>query len=163
MYSLFEREVEACLAQGLVLPAYDNLIKCSHAFNVLDARGAIGVTERQAFISRTRELARRVAGVYLEQRQRLEYPFLKNSEEEEIGEKGWGSNTPYPLAPTPWFPAPCSWKSAPKNCLLPTWTRPSSSSNALVPALLGDLRLNAHGEVRILGTPRRLVVYVEDI
>src|SRR3989304_3681820 len=77
MYSLYESEVDACLAQGLVLPAYDHLIKCSHAFNVLDARGAIGVTERQAFISRTREMARRVAVAYLDQRQRLGDPFIK--------------------------------------------------------------------------------------
>ena len=78
MYDLFEAEANACLAQGLVLPAHDYILKCSHTFNVLDTRGAIGVTERQAFFGRMRDLARRNSEAYLEQRQRLEYPFLKD-------------------------------------------------------------------------------------
>jgi len=61
MYDLFEAEARACLEQGLVLPAHDYVLKCSHTFNVLDTRGAIGVTERQAFFGRMRELSRRVA------------------------------------------------------------------------------------------------------
>ncbi|HHH28868.1 MAG TPA: glycine--tRNA ligase subunit alpha [Polyangiaceae bacterium] len=63
--------------QSLVLPAYDCLIKAAHRFNVLDARGAIGVTERQRFIGRVRALARMVAGAYLKQREALGYPLLK--------------------------------------------------------------------------------------
>src|SRR3989337_874878 len=80
MYDLFEAEANGALAQGLVLPAYDYLLKCSHTFNVLDTRGAIGVTERQAFFRRMRELARKVAESYKEQRERLEYPLLKSTE-----------------------------------------------------------------------------------
>ncbi|HEX9620711.1 MAG TPA: glycine--tRNA ligase subunit alpha, partial [Polyangiaceae bacterium] len=60
----------------LVLPAYDFVIKAAHAFNVLDARGAIGVTERQRYILRVRTLARRVAGLWLEQRKALGFPLL---------------------------------------------------------------------------------------
>ena len=60
-----------------MLPAHDYVLKCSHTFNVLDTRGAIGVTERQGYFRRMRELARRVAVAYLEQRQELEYPLLK--------------------------------------------------------------------------------------
>src|SRR4030065_688512 len=48
MYELYHQEAEPCLAKGLVLPAHDYILKCSHTFNVLDARGAIGITERQA-------------------------------------------------------------------------------------------------------------------
>src|SRR2546428_2517079 len=78
MFTLYEAESKAALENGLVLPAYDYVLKCSHTFNVLDARGAIGVTERQASFGRMRALARRVAEAYLAQRQRLEYPRLKD-------------------------------------------------------------------------------------
>ena len=60
----------------MILPAQDYVLKCSHIFNVLDARGAVGVTERQAYFGRTRVLARNVAESYIESRQRLEYPWL---------------------------------------------------------------------------------------
>ncbi len=63
--------------QTLVLPAYDSLIKAAHRFNVLDARGAIGVTERQRFIGRLRTLARVVAEAYLLQREALGFPLLR--------------------------------------------------------------------------------------
>ena len=84
MYDLYEAEARACLARGLVLPSYDYLLKCTHTFNVLDARGVVGVTERQAFFGRMRDLARRVAMAYLEQRQSLEYPWLKESPAEKL-------------------------------------------------------------------------------
>ncbi len=77
MYDLYQQEADACLARNLVLPAHDYLLKCSHTFNVLDSRGAVGLTERQAFFGRMRELSRRIADAYLEKRQHLEYPFLK--------------------------------------------------------------------------------------
>jgi glycyl-tRNA synthetase alpha chain len=65
----FEEDEEECLRlveRGLPLPAYDQVLKCSHVFNLLDARGAISVTERAAYIGRVRNLARRVAQLYLE-------------------------------------------------------------------------------------------------
>jgi glycyl-tRNA synthetase alpha chain len=61
-----EAECRALVEQGLPLPAYDQVLKCSHAFNLLDARGAISVTERAAYIGRVRSLARRVAELYVE-------------------------------------------------------------------------------------------------
>ena len=64
-----ERECERLLERGLPLPAYDEVLKCSHMFNLLDARGAISVTERAGAIARVRNLARRVALAYLEQRE----------------------------------------------------------------------------------------------
>ncbi len=163
IYSLYEREVEACLAQGLVLPAYDNLIRCSHAFNVLDARGAIGVTERQAFISRTREMARRVAGVYLEQRQRLEYPFLKNTEEKGIGGKGIRVKQPLSPSPYPLVSSPLLLEIGTEELPASDLDSAIEQIQSLLPAVLAELRLTVHGEVRILGTPRRLVVFVEAI
>jgi glycyl-tRNA synthetase alpha chain len=61
----YENECESCLAHGLVAPAYDFVLKCSHAFNQLDARGAVSVTERTSYISRVRNIARRVAEQYV--------------------------------------------------------------------------------------------------
>jgi glycyl-tRNA synthetase alpha chain len=63
----YEGEVAACLDRGLVLPAYDHALKCSHTFNLLDARGAISVTERVAYIGRVRALSRAVASAWVEQ------------------------------------------------------------------------------------------------
>ena len=61
-----EEECRHLVDRRLPLPAYDQVLKCSHAFNLLDARGAISVTERAAYIARVRALARRVAELYVE-------------------------------------------------------------------------------------------------
>ncbi|HEX77548.1 MAG TPA: glycine--tRNA ligase subunit beta [Dehalococcoidia bacterium] len=76
MYNLFEAEARNALAHKLVVPAHDYVLRCSHTFNVLDTRGAIGVTERASYFARMRDLAREIAQAYLEQRERLEYPLL---------------------------------------------------------------------------------------
>jgi glycyl-tRNA synthetase alpha chain len=65
LFSAHEAESQALNAKGLVFPAYDELLKCSHYFNLLDARGVISVTERAAYIGRIRDLARECATVYL--------------------------------------------------------------------------------------------------
>jgi glycyl-tRNA synthetase len=91
MYELYLAEAEACLAQGLVLPAHDYVLKSSHTFNILDARGAVSLTERQASFGKMRDLARKVALAYLEQRKELEYPLLKEWQKE--GSNSRTSNT----------------------------------------------------------------------
>ena len=68
----YERECESCLANGLVAPAYDFVLKCSHAFNLLDARGAISVTERTGYIGRVRNVARNVAEAYVQPARRCD-------------------------------------------------------------------------------------------
>ena len=65
MFELAEAEAKECLTAGLVFPAYDHTLRCSHLFNVLDARGAISVTERESYIARIRALARGCAQEYL--------------------------------------------------------------------------------------------------
>jgi glycyl-tRNA synthetase alpha chain len=67
-FSDFEQECENCLANELPLPGYDYVLKCSHAFNLLDSRGVISVTDRTVYIGRVRNLARRCAEMYLNQR-----------------------------------------------------------------------------------------------
>jgi glycyl-tRNA synthetase alpha chain len=72
----FEREAARMLNAGLVLPAYDYAVKLSHVFNLLDARGAISVTERTGYIARIRALARRAAMAYIGKREALGFPLL---------------------------------------------------------------------------------------
>ena len=78
LFEMYERESMRLLKKHLVLPAYDYCLKCSHSFNMLDARGAISVTERTAYIARVRNLARKCAGGYLKQREDMGFPLLKN-------------------------------------------------------------------------------------
>lgn len=77
LFDDFERECKAIIRKGLMLPAYDYVLKCSHVFNLLDARGAISVTERTRFIARVRNMARLVAEAYYEQRKEMGFPLLK--------------------------------------------------------------------------------------
>ena len=76
LFDKYEAEAVKVIEKGCVHPAYDYVLKCSHAFNLLDARGAISVSERAAFIGRVRKLARMCAVCYLEQREKLGYPML---------------------------------------------------------------------------------------
>lgn len=78
MFSMCENEAKNVAAVHLVQPAYDYVLKCSHLFNLLDARGAISVTERTTYIARIRNLARLVAGEYVEQRKNMGYPLIKD-------------------------------------------------------------------------------------
>jgi glycyl-tRNA synthetase len=155
MYDLFSAEAEACLAQGLIVPAHDYVLKCSHAFNVLDTRGAISVAERQAFFRRMRELARKVAVAYEEQRKQLEYPLLKDSRESQIESQ----------------PLPTTFDLRPSTFLLEIGAEelPAGDLDTAVsqlterfPALLDELRLE-HGPVRVFATPRRLAVLVQTL
>jgi glycyl-tRNA synthetase alpha chain len=77
LFDLYAKECGHVLDEDLVLPAYDFVLKCSHVFNLLDARGVISVTERTSFIARVREMARRCASAYLAQRERLGFPMLE--------------------------------------------------------------------------------------
>jgi glycyl-tRNA synthetase alpha chain len=77
LFDQYEKESLRLIGKGLVLPAYDYCLKCSHTFNILDARGAIGVTERTSFIGRVRNLARRSAEAFLKQREEMGFPLMK--------------------------------------------------------------------------------------
>ena len=77
-FDMYELEAKELLEKEFVLPAYDYTLKCSHTFNLLDARGAISVTERTGFIGRVRNLARLCAEIYAQQREAMGYPLLKN-------------------------------------------------------------------------------------
>jgi glycyl-tRNA synthetase alpha chain len=79
-FELFEGEAARLIHAGLALPAYETVLKAGHTFNLLDARGAISVTERAAYIGRIRTLARAVAQSYFDSRERLGFPMLQRDE-----------------------------------------------------------------------------------
>ncbi|WKZ40349.1 MAG: glycine--tRNA ligase subunit beta [Anaerolineales bacterium] len=156
MYDLFSAEADACLAAGLIVPAHDYVLKCSHSFNILDTRGAISVAERQAFFRRIRELARGVAVAYEEQRKGLEYPLLKSTE------SGKPKAAALDLS---------AFRNQPSAFLLEIGVEELPADDvdtayaalsARVPMLLKELNLT-HGDVRIFTTPRRLVVSVDSL
>ena len=154
MYRLYEAEADAALAQGLVLPAHDYVLKCSHAFNVLDTRGAIGVTERQAFFARMRDSSRRISEAYVAQRQAREFPWLV--------EQKAAAAAAAPEMAVPAAPADLLFEMGVEELPAADLESALGQLRERVPALLDELRL-AHGEVQILGAPRRLTVLVRDL
>ncbi|HYR51405.1 MAG TPA: glycine--tRNA ligase subunit alpha [Candidatus Dormibacteraeota bacterium] len=82
-FEKMEKEADRLLGVGLVLPGYDYVIKCSHLFNLLEARGAISVTERVGYIARVRKVARKAAAAYLKQREEMGFPLLRGPEAKE--------------------------------------------------------------------------------
>ncbi len=77
LFDSYEKEAKRVIEKGIIVPAYDYVLKCSHMFNILDSRGAISVTERTGFISRVRNLAKMVAQAYLKQREDMQFPLCK--------------------------------------------------------------------------------------
>ncbi|MEW6242473.1 MAG: glycine--tRNA ligase subunit beta, partial [Chloroflexota bacterium] len=143
------------LAAGLIGPAHDYVLNCSHSFNVLDTRGAISVAERQAFFRRMRELARKVAEGYEEQRKEQEYPLLRET-------KGERRKTLFPLS---------SFITYPSSFILEIGTEELPASDvdsahayllARIPQFIDELHLD-HKDVRIFSTPRRLVVSIDSL
>ncbi len=162
MFKLYEEEANLALDKGLVLPAHDYILKCSHNFNILDTRGAVGVTERQAMFGRMRDLSRRSAEAYIAQREALGFPWLQKR----ITAKAQIEVT------APQMSLPKDQKAdSPADFLLEIGTEELPAADLenaiqqleqLVPALLTDVRLE-HGEVSIFGTPRRLVVWIASL
>lgn len=81
LFNTYENEARKTIDEGLVIPGYDYVLKCSHTFNVLDARGAISVSERTTYIGRVRNLARSIANLYIVQREEMGFPLLKKDGE----------------------------------------------------------------------------------
>src|SRR5699024_3325354 len=77
LFTLYEEEARATMEKALIFPAYDYVLKCSHTFNLLDARGVISVTERTGYIARVRNLARSISQAYVAEQEKLGFPMLK--------------------------------------------------------------------------------------
>jgi glycyl-tRNA synthetase len=154
VYDEYRSEHQRALAADAVLPAYDYVLKCSHLFNVLDARGAIGVTERAVFFGEMRDMTRNVAKAFAKQRESLDYPLLKKSQ-------GWEAPTMKGIPVMP--PAP----TEPGDFLLEIGVEElpagdvSAAQEQLEDAaltLFDDLRLKPQQGIQVYSTPRRLVV-----
>ncbi|MCG8550432.1 MAG: glycine--tRNA ligase subunit alpha, partial [Desulfobacterales bacterium] len=76
LFRKYEAEAHRIIEKGLVIPAYEYCLKCSHTFNLLDARGAISVTERTGYIKRIRDIARVCSKAYIQQREEMGHPLL---------------------------------------------------------------------------------------
>ena len=164
MYDLYEAEANLALDQGLVLPAHDYILKCSHTFNILDTRGAVGVTERQALFGRMRDLSRRAAEAYVAQREELGFPWLDkpglvSTVEQDNDNK---QQNELPLAQK---------TSETSDLLLEIGTEELPAADLenayvqlqkLVPDMLAELRLT-YKDIAIYATPRRLAVHVSDL
>nr|SFZ88046.1 Glycyl-tRNA synthetase alpha chain [Loigolactobacillus rennini] len=83
LFNLYEQEAKQQIKNGLVHPAYDYILKCSHTFNLLDARDAVSVTERAGYLARIRNMARAVARAFVAQREKLGFPLLKDQAKKE--------------------------------------------------------------------------------
>lgn len=154
IYEMYEREAQRCISAGLVMPAHDYNLKCSHLFNVMDARGAVGVTERAHYFRRMRNIAVQTSQLYLEQRQRLEYPFLEAWPEKEFGSQEPGIQLAQIRQPHA-FLLELGTEELPVRDL----TSAVQQLKTKVPELLEALRI-PHGEIDCFGTPRRLAIVV---
>nr|XP_043624366.1 glycine--tRNA ligase, chloroplastic/mitochondrial 2 isoform X2 [Erigeron canadensis] len=159
-FDFFEAESRALLDLGLAIPAYDQLLKTSHAFNILDARGFVGVTERARYFGRMRSLARQCAMLWSNTRESLGYPLGVISQFNNL-------TTPKEVLKS----EAKKVSTEPRLLLLEIGTEelpPNDVASAgqqlkdLIVQLLGKQRLT-HGEVLVYGTPRRLVISVENL
>jgi len=163
MYKLYEAEARACLGHEppLVIPAHDYVLRCSHTFNVLDSRGAIGVTERAGYFAKMRDLSRQVALAYLEQRQREEYPFL-SSGASSVEREAKATADRRPQIPELQQPATFLLEIGVEELPAQDITVAVNQLQTEVSQLLEDARLE-HDEFRVYGTPRRLVVLIRNL
>ncbi len=166
MFNLFEAEARNALQHKLVVPAHDYVLRCSHTFNLLDTRGAIGVTERASYFARMRDLAREVAQAYLEQRQRLEYPLLRGAGTRKGTEAG---KRELETATEP--PPPADFTASKADFLLELGSeelpvRDIAAAMEQLPVLarqsFEQARL-AYEEIIVTATPRRQVLYVRGL
>ena len=162
MYDLYEAEARRCLDNDLVIPAHDYVLRCSHTFNLLDTRGAVGVTERATYFRRMRSLSAQVAEAYVEQRQRLEFPWL----DEERGSGGAGERrgegAAMVQAPPPLDPATLLFEIGTEELPAGDLDHALRQLERTAPEALKAARL-AYRDLRVLGTPRRLTLLVDDL
>jgi len=158
VYDTYERESGRALEADLVVPAYDYVLKCSHLFNVLDTRGAIGVTERAYYFRRMAGMTRNVAKAYLDQRTKLKFPLLKNGRVWPAASKQRRAK----LTPAPTENADVLLEIGVEELPSEDLQVAIAQLTEAAPKLFADLRLSSNG-VNVYGTPRRLIVYAIDV
>jgi glycyl-tRNA synthetase len=154
-YDVYERESKRALEAGLVIPSYDYVLKCSHLFNVLDARGAIGVTERASYFRRMRDMTRNIAKAYADQRMEMEYPLDKMVHLWKAPERASADGVRASSIPDK--PADFIFEIGVEEMPAGDVNSALEQLHEVVETLFDDLRL-AHKGVSVSGTPRRLVI-----
>ena len=162
IYDTYEREAYHCLDAGLVAPAHDYNLKCSQLFNVLDTRGAIGVTERAHYFGRMRRVANKVSSAYIEQRERLEYPLSDNKLWNGTSDGLQATGAEDSSLVTPNDGAPFVLEIGSEELPHADLTAALAQLRAAVPAMLDAARLRYDG-IEVEGTPRRLAVMVSGL
>ena len=158
---LYNAEAEACIERGLVAPAHDYVLRQSQAFNILDTRGAIGVTERAKFFAAMRSQARRISELYVEQRLHQEYPWLVDGEEHGEDE---GKSIRRKDVTT-------AQVNEPQSLLIELGSEELPAGDVPVGIRQMELRLRdlldqarlTYGDLFVSGTPRRLVAHVQEL
>ncbi len=157
LYEIYKAEADACIKRGLIVPAHDFILRQSHTFNLLDARGAIGVTERAKFFASMRAQARAVSELYVKQREANEYPWLQDG----------SASASAPAAAAPQIIA----QSSPQMLLLELGSEELPPADVVagiaqieekLAALLAEAKLPCNS-LRVTGTTRRLVALVEGL
>ncbi|KAJ0439139.1 putative glycine--tRNA ligase [Helianthus annuus] len=159
-FDFFEAEARALLDLGLAIPAYDQLLKTSHAFNILDSRGFVGVTERARYFGRMRSLARQCAVLWSNTRESLGHPLgiISQANNLVVPKELLESEATKVSAEPRLFVLEIGTEELPPNDVASA----GQQLKDLIVQLLGKQRLT-HGEVRVFGTPRRLVISVENL
>ena len=160
LFDIYEKEGKRAASAGLVLPAHDYVLNMSNAFNLLDTRGAIGVTERARSLGRVRDLAQQVALAYVAQREALGHPWLKKeeakSQKEEIGHSIASSQPPAASN------QPLLFEIGVEELPADDVPKAQAQLGKLLEAELKAARL-AHGEIKLFATPRRLAALVSEV
>ncbi len=156
LFDVYEKEAYACLSNGLILPGVDYVLKCSHTFNILDARGSISVTERASYIARVRNMARKCAQGYCKQREDMGYPLLSKTQEVKLDVP----NVQYaiPEAQNLNFLLEIGTEEIPASYIEPALEQ---LKNSLI-KLFDENRIS-YGKIDIIGTPRRLILSAENV
>jgi len=179
MFDGYEAEAVRALEADLTLPAYDQLLKCSHTFNVLDTRGAVGVTERANYFGRMRRISREIAESYLQEREQAGHPWMESEPSEDSDASSFIDRPATAAADVDSGPDKTTTVAAdadsgpdqPETFVLEIGTEElpdSDLTSALeqlqisMDSMLTEARLG-HGPIRIMGTPRRLIALVEDL
>ncbi|KAE8646780.1 glycine--tRNA ligase, chloroplastic/mitochondrial 2 isoform X1 [Cucumis sativus] len=159
-FNIFEEEAHSLLALGLAIPAYDQVLKASHAFNILDSRGFIGVTERARYFGRMRSLARQCAQLWLKTRESLGHPLGVASDPVDLvcPKELLDAAIKKVHEDVRWFVFEIGTEEIPPKDVVDA----SQQLKTYMLQLLEKHRLS-HGNVQAFGTPRRLVVKVESL
>lgn len=152
----YEAECRVCLDAGLVWPALDYVLKASHTFNMLDARGSISVSERAGYIARVRSLSRRVSAAYVEQREGLGHPLLRPSTDAPKAAPA-GDTTVAPVGDADLL-LEIGVEEIPASYIDPARAQLEEGAAAW----LAEVGLS-HGAIRTMATPRRLTLHIAGI